>query len=275
MAFNINSSVSEQGRVVVNADLDLLEINTRKKAFDRPDTGTSLRRLYENNNYTTDDVFSILPGELCFMNVRTVSHKRKLIRDKDVLIYSSFNGALIENDRSFREKEAEVVCLGVAGIETIYNSSTATVSQDQAVVQVGGCHSIRNTGPYLIQTGDLIYWSLPEPKDTIGQKKIVGATLPFRLPEIFTKESIEQDLLDPEGHEDLKNVFEAFAHQLETLSRSPLSAQRKYFAGFTSLLFQQVFRREQMNLKSKIIGRALNTAKPGQEFDILLGSYSI
>ena len=169
MALNSNTSATQQGRVVVNALLDIEELSLRKTI----DLGVQTKlyaRLYDNTSME-DHYMGILPGEVLFMNASQLHGKRyRPIRDTHLIVFSSLNGILSSGSTSSSLTKADQLhFVGFADILSEFDSTR--MSDTGALAQVGGIRTVRNTGTKKIKPGDWVAWSLPDRSNVKTNKK--------------------------------------------------------------------------------------------------------
>ena len=279
-----NTNITQAGRVVVNANLDLEELGHRRTCELKPTSKT--KRLYENAPID-DKYMHIVPGEPLLMYIKRASvggvKKRKIIKDTDLVVFSSLNGILCKHNDDHEDLENFVTFVGFADIQTLFNSEGHT--RVDAVAQVGGLRTTVNTGNSYISAGDIIYWSLPSEEQARGKGKIVATLNPVRTHDPFNAQRLqklleegfgadEQDeTADPTDSQALAVYVDAIRRRLD---ESPeLLNSNAFWADTMSALCKHVFEPEYKKIKSRVVGRALTSAKPGQHFDIIIGSYSI
>lgn len=266
---NTNTHITQGGRVVVNAALDKEELMHRKTVDLK--AGGNKARLYDNSS--SDDVYMhIVPGEPLFMYKKRAalggSKKRKIMRDTDLVVFSSFNGIIGKRDQDPEDFRNELTFAGFADIQTLFDSDGYT--RVDAVTQVGGLRTTVNTGDKPIRQGDLVYWSLPSKRSAKGHSKIVAELKPFRNYEMFGENAIKEELKDEDSE-----LREACAKAGRMLTDSKEDFDKDVWAKILHGFSKEYFFREYSDIKSRIVGKAMKSAKPNQEFDILIGSYSL
>ena len=271
MSITRSTALTQKGRVVANTLFDKEDIQYRKTAVLKP--GGKLKKVYANAS--TDDKFMhVVPGELLFSyNQRTTVggvKKRKRLQDTELTVFSSLNGIVTKSNAEIEDLESNLIFAGFADTQVLYNSE-GPVNVD-GVTQLGGLRTTTNTGTSHIKQGDLVYWSLPTAREAHGRQKVVGAIRPLRKHTLFGEEEILK-LLNSEKGDNLSlfidNVEGKMAQSNGTLSK-------KEWAGIIAGISKYFFEPEYKKKKARIIGKALSSAKPGEEFDILIGgSYSI
>lgn len=276
---NTNTHITQGGRVVVNAALDKEELMHRKTVDLK--AGGKFKKLYDNSS--TDDVYMhIVPGEPLFMYKKRVAvgctKKRKMMRDTDLVVFSSLNGMIAHKDAEPECFHNELTFAGFADIQTLFNSEGYT--RVDAVAQVGGLRTTVNTGDKPIRQGDKVYWSLPSRRSAKGHSKIVAELKPLHKHDMFSIENIKEELtaklFDKSGKEmtsDLRDACEKAERKIMGVATKDFDA--KTWAEILSSFSKDYFLREYADIKSRVIGTAMKSAKPGQEFDILINGYSI
>lgn len=269
---NANTSITQVGRVVVNAAADSADLRARKIWEKKPHSGQ--KRLYENSS--VDDLYlPIVPGEPLFMYKKKSTicgtKKRKVLRDTDLLVFSSFNGVIANKKQSADDFEDDVSFMGFADIQTTFNSSGNNT--DDAVTQVGGLRTTVNTGDKFIAAGSQVYWALPNERTTRNHTKIVAKLLPLSRCDVFTPKALEKRIIEDEKSGD---GLAAFLFKLQEELQSDNASKDfnpKWWADKTSKLYREFYSGQAARLRSKVVGVAMSDAKPGQEFDVLIGAY--
>jgi hypothetical protein len=266
---NLNTSASQSGRVVVNAILDVNDLVSRK-TIDLS-SSTNYEKLYPYSS-TEDSWLSIIPGEALFMHRNNVQSKRKAVQDTYLEVFSSLNGLIVKKNQTIEEKENEMHFVGFADIRCDFDSKV--VRNEDCVVQLGGIRTIRNTGPYNIRVGDIIYWKLPDKQSIQPNRKILAEVRPVKIWSDFSKEKLYKRIVEKD-EDVLKDLFDQvdFVSNVSTVDEYKDNAMR--YSKHVSNLFSNVFMKEYTRIQSHVIGKALSDAKPNSEFDILCGSYTI
>lgn len=269
---NINTNITQGGRVVVNGALDKEDLVHRKTVDLK--SGTPFKKLYDNSS--TDDIYMhIVPGEPLFMYKKRASvggsKRRKTIRDTDVVVFSSLNGIIAKKQQSTKDFEDDLSFMGFADIQTVFNADGYT--REDCVTQVGGLRTTVNTGGSAIRAGDMVYWALPSPNNIKSHSKIVAELLPVRKHQLFSEKTIEKRLIQEAKWREAKADENVDLLALTDMFGLVETAEDK--ATLLSKMYRDCFIGEYAKFRSKVIGTAMSNAKPGQEIDILIGSYSI
>lgn len=270
---NSNTSITQAGRVVVNARHDSEDLLARKLWDARPHGNQ--KRLY--GNASTDDLYlQIMPGEPLFMYKKSSalsgSRKRKKLRDTDICVFSALNGVVAKKKHDPAGFEDELAFMGFADIATSF--STNADNTDDAVAQVGGMRTTVNTGGSKIMSGDIVYWSLPSERDVKSHSKVVAQLCPLKKRQIFTAKGIESTLM---RDADEKGKFSGMLQMMQDVIKESEDDELdiKLWSQNLAAIYEDFFIGDYAKLRSKIVGTAFSDAKPGQEFDILVGSYCV
>jgi hypothetical protein len=240
--FQNTTNITEQGRAVYNAHRDLDELKNRDKSF----TSSGIIKLYVDQ--ITDSTKSIVQGELVFSNKKAgkVNHKRKLTKISDLCVYSSFNGAFVEDkkidkpENARKKKRKDIQFMGVS--ELTSNHKPGVQNDDEVVVQVGGTRTIVNNSQEPINVGDLVMWDLPSQQSHNTRQQYPGISRCKVLPETKVYKGEDMEALY------LKNNRDGGADD---------------------------FVKAVLDTRRRIIGKALSCGAPGRPFDILLGNHSV
>lgn len=261
---SLNSSITSQGAVKYNAQRDVGEHQRRKKQ----------KRSAHGYAYTMvgDDYdLSIMPRDLCLRN-RVKSRHKRMYTDTDVNVFSSANrilayekmdGADTEYERVRRDMRQRYDFGGIAVTRSNCDASSAAGGDKEMVVLFGGTYTIRNTGNKQIYSGQYVMWDLPslDPRkprtwksDQVPHTKLVFETVPFDANEKYLLGT------DTASRETLKAAAKGLA-DVDT-------ADENRFAEAVQQ-FDETF----SDARRRVFGRALSSAAPGKEFDIVLGRY--
>lgn len=200
---------------------------------------------------------------------------QKSINDTEVQLLSCLNGLKtkstnITNKSSSDEKRLAVRKTlkfgGVAATRSIYDASKESYGRPIAndamfVSQFGGLCTIMNTGDEEIKAGHWVVWDLPkhpeEGLNMIGLKeKQMVITRPYRAYG-HDQKSIQLRLAtDP--------VLMAIMGRIKSDVAGDSSSQANLLIQLNDYLLEE---------RSRVIGRALQTAKTGETLDLLLGRY--
>lgn len=174
-------------------------------------------------------------------------------------------------------------------------------SKDTVALQFGGSCSVWNTGHLAIRPGQLIIWDFPlgaqngagKRKQPPGepQEKFLYATLPLEAAYNDDKQMgmMNYDFVsslytvhkhiyaDPNAKaktdegEQLRNIFRKMENELD-VAGADRNAKAQIFEKNLKQYSKTVVHMYE-SVRSRIIGKALSGAKPGQSFDILLGAF--
>lgn len=255
-----NSSITSLGTVKYNAQRDVVETHRRKR---RKDGNAVAAPTFTENVSKQDDEFSILPRELC-LRWLTPTTKKRMYTDTDVNVFSSANGLFLHKNTLYQSAsddpmealKSNLAFGGIAATRAVYSSTDR--SDDQMVVLFGGTTTIRNTGHEGIRSGDYVQWDLPatrnSKRDWVSKEaprsrdcrrtKLLFQTKPFRAQDC--------DLTVKEWT-DLKGKLDDADASHETCNA--------------------LLRRKFYEARRRVFGRALSSAAPGKEFDVLIGRY--
>ena len=247
-----NSSITAQGSVKYNAQRDVVDTHRRKRT--KGDEGS----IFTNASVSKqDDEFTIMPRELC-LRWRQQYTKKRMYTDTDVNVFSSANGLFLSEseapDAGQRGPKGKIEAMrkqldfgGIAATRAEYSSTDR--GDEQMVVLFGGTTTIRNTGHKDIRSGDYVQWDLPVGADQkpLAPKRSTACR--------HTKLLFQTNPFNPS---DCDLSDEEFQKLTSDLSKEAVN-------GFIRRLYYEKRRR--------VFGRALSSAPPGKEFDVLLGRY--
>jgi hypothetical protein len=267
---SMNSSITSLAPVKYNAQRDVRERRHRVK---RRKGNSSSVEIYPQST-ANDDVFSILPREVCLRRAPNASNSHKrLYTDTDLDVFSSLNKAAVastedvspENARIRLRKEFDFG--GVAVTRAWCDSSSSTNSNNEMVVLFGGTFTIRNTGVETIFSGQWVMWDLPfvsEQKrgnkhtwrsDQVPSDKLLVETRPFTPANMFPT---REELVGQEP--DIEDIASEFSKTLGDDDTGFSTAFKKMEAVFHGP-------------RRRVFARALSTGEAGKEFDVVLGRY--
>lgn len=245
----IKTPITHAGRVVYNARRDSTETTRRRSKRGRQASNA----LYQGSD-VHDENHSIQPYELCIRNKRT-----KLVRhtpnDTEIHCFSSANGmySLTESgqDATARNKKRDTLQFaGVASNRAAYDPNN-NANEEHFAVQVGGLQTMYNTSGGDIHAGQIILWDMPT--ENAGKLKIPGVRKSKLLFQTVPYETV-QGTYDAELNKALETA-EVPEENRDTLKKAFANAHAR--------------------LQSRVIGKALSSAKKGKPFDILLGHYGV
>ena len=263
---SLNSSITSQGTVKFNAQRDVVETHRRKRY-----KKTNLNKQSAAGTFAPfaqasrqDDVFTIMPRELCLRWMTPTTHKH-MHGDSDVNVFSSANCLFLDKATAgselsqAKDDAAKVQVLrrqlefgGVAVTRAVFSTDQRT--DDQMVVLFGGSTTIRNTGHAPIRSGDYVQWDLPLQLTSDGTVSI------YESPR--SKDAPKEKLLfqtKPFRESDC----DVTAEDIRTLEN----------AAYNKDSLNGVLRNRFYHNRRRVFGRALSSAEKGKEFDILLGRY--
>lgn len=264
---SLNTSITSQGGVKFNAQRDVSEHHRRKKAR------KNSVYAYPNADPGDDSDLSIMPRDLCLRR-RVKSQYKRMYTDTDINVFSSANRMFnlvpglppmsakdLDNKRDWlRDMRSQFDFGGIAVTPARCDQNGAPGGEKNCVVLFGGSFTIRNTGDEDIYSGQHVMWDLPDPispthtwtSDQVPRTKLVFQTKPFTLENKYSLESAAE-----------RNDLVAAAQQLVETKGDEVP--------FASAM--QAFEARFMDGPRRVFGRAVSSAKPGKEFDIILGRY--
>ena len=246
----IKTPITHAGRVVYNAQRDSVETHRRRSKRGR-DGKTA---LYPNSD-VNDENHSIQPYELCVRNKRA-----KLVRwapnDTDIHVFSSANGMYSwDGNKDPGAKRATLQFAGVASNRAAYDPRN-NANEEHLAVQVGGLQTMYNTSNGEIHAGQVILWDMPD--QNAGKLKIPGVPKDKLLFQTVPYNSTEKGKYD-----------QALDTALTTYDNDDGDANA------ARVTLKKAFADAHARLQSRVIGKALSSAKSGKPFDILLGHYGV
>jgi len=286
------SPVTQQAVVSVNAGYDRFFCNYRKN-----DKDTNKHPQYistDDHNYTIQQreiVFRLNPR---FDNV--INRPRQAgVNDIALKVFSSLNnvpnpavlslmvparGKAVSQNAYLRSMFSFV---GVAQTVSMYENKN---SKDNLAVQVSGSCSIHNTGPKPITAGMKVCWDLPpnEPLAAGTKRKIV---MPQGVPmdkHLFSTVPLDEILADGSGSR-LYDFANYIMNAHDFMGAAPATEEAKMLAMLYNGLRAQnpnpaaveefirtITTMYEEHCRSRVIGVALSSAGPGEQFDICLGT---
>ena len=271
---SFSNPITKSGRVVYNVCMDMDHARYRQK----PAEGRYV--AVENiSQRVSADILTIQPHEICLQQDESMFRRgyQKSINDTEVQLLSCLNGlktkaSVLSGKASSDEKRLAVRKTlkfgGVAATRSIYDASKESYGRPIAndamfVSQFGGLCTIMNTGDVEIKAGQWVVWDLPkhpeEGLNMIGLKeKQMVITRPYRA----------------YGH-DMKSLKLRLATDTQLIavmgrirgaaqSGTDSEDEARLLIGLNDYLLEE---------RSRVIGRALQTAKTGETLDLLLGRY--
>lgn len=270
---SFSNPITKSGRVVYNVCMDMDHARYRQK----PAEGR-FRAVENISQRVSADILTIQPHEICLQQDESMFRRgyQKSINDTEVQLLSCLNGlktksSNISGRASSDEKRLAVRKTlkfgGVAATRSIYDASKESYGRPIAndamfVSQFGGLCTIMNTGDEEIHAGHWVVWDLPkhpeEGLNMIGLKeKQMVITRPYRAYG-HDKKSIQLRLLtDP-------ILMSVMGTIRSAAGSSAPDEEARLLMGLNDYLLEE---------RSRVIGRALQTAKTGETFDLLLGRY--
>ena len=254
---SLTSPLTTQGRVAVNAIRDHQDTRIRQRDLRIDPTNTVFGERF------ADEDQSIEPHELCLMFTKSQG-RNAVPSDTDFNVFSNANGlrprkrlrkgasSETQTERRKRQREAlyeELQTAGVASNRARYDP-TNTANEEMLAVQIGGLQTMYNTGNVPINAGHIIVWDLPEEANSRERPRIRGTnkskllfqTIPYEV--AAKKVSLAQ-----------KKAVEAYDGDKDA---------DKLIKALVALDLQ---------LRKRVVGKALSCAKPGKPFDLMLGHY--
>jgi hypothetical protein len=171
---NPNSNAPmQQARVVHNVDLDKTEIANRHD-ITRPEP------MFPKAADQYDDC--VFAREICLTynpRYREQSSQNK----KEIKVFSSLNGAFKKTD-SIVSLYDKLMYFGIAGINCYYDFRSERNSHSGLPAALHGTDATTNTGKQRIMSGDLVIYSIPDPKSAPNKPDVPGRyvaeTTPYR-----------------------------------------------------------------------------------------------
>jgi hypothetical protein len=270
---SFSNPITKSGRVVYNVCMDMDHARYRQKAAEG-----RFRAVDNVSQRVSADILTIQPHEICLQQDESMFRRgyQKSINDTEIQLLSCLNGLKTKSSNltgktSSDEKRLAVRKTlkfgGVASTRSIYDASKESYGRPIAndamfVSQFGGLCTIMNTGDEEIKAGHWIVWDLPkhpeEGLNLIGLKeKQMVITRPYRA----------------YGH-DMKSIKLRLATDpvligvMGRLRNDGATGNSDQQASLLITLNDYL-----LEERSRVIGRALQTAKTGETLDLLLGRY--
>jgi hypothetical protein len=182
--------VTQAGKVIINGHYDQSDNNKRRQNLKN---GVALYKGPVDQN-----TVSIKQYELC-MRKKTVYGQTGDLNAPLNAVFSTTNGFGLKN-QTYYELLESIEYAGFAQVKNDHNDLNPSNQEGIALI-VGGLVTIKNTGPYRINNGDLIYWELPdlnEPTEK-GNKQSERQpfwTIPYGLERDKLSIKVLRDMLD-------------------------------------------------------------------------------
>lgn len=252
----IKNPITHAGRVVYNAQRDSVETRRRKRK-----NGDEV--LFPAKH---DEDYSIQPYELCIRNKRT-KFTRYAPNDTDIHVFSSANGMFHPGPvlgpgatpqqiraaaaKRMEDKRDQLQFAGVASNRAAYDPNNDH-NEEHLAVQVGGLQTVYNTGDKEIHAGQIILWDMPT--ENAGVLKIPGVQK--------SKYLFKTVPYDQAADTALAAALDQVLADAGVVANARTAVIKKLKAAYEGL-------------QSRVVGKALSSAKKGKPFDILLGHYGV
>lgn len=268
---SFSNPITKSGRVVYNVCMDMDHARYRQKPAEgrfRPVDNISQR--------VSADILTIQPHEICLQQDESMFRRgyQKSINDTEVQLLSCLNGLKTKSSNLTGKSSSDERRLavrktlkfgGVAATRSIYDASKESYGRPIAndamfVSQFGGLCTIMNTGDEEIKAGQWVVWDLPkhpeEGLNLIGLKeKQLVITRPYR--------AYGHDMRSLQLRLQTDSVLISVMGKIRAAAGDP-AAEASLLITLNDYLLEE---------RSRVIGRALQTAKTGETFDLLLGRY--
>lgn len=268
---SFSNPITKSGRVVYNVCMDMDHARYRQKPAEgrfRPVDNISQR--------VSADILTIQPHEICLQQDESMFRRgyQKSINDTEVQLLSCLNGLKTKSSNLTGKSSSDEKRLavrktlkfgGVAATRSIYDASKESYGRPIAndamfVSQFGGLCTIMNTGDEEIKAGQWVVWDLPkhpeEGLNLIGLKeKQLVITRPYR--------AYGHDMRSLQLRLQTDSVLISVMGKIRSAANDP-AAEASLLITLNDYLLEE---------RSRVIGRALQTAKTGETFDLLLGRY--
>jgi len=274
MGFGANRNpITPHGRVVYNAKPDMVDYRSRMKSASMEGLGDT-------------EFMTIKRHEPCLMKMRTKPMRH--FNTNELLVTGCTNG-IGSSPAKLDSVYSGYRFAGIAQSECLYDTANNWVS-DELTIQVGGLTTVYNTGAEMIHAGDFVMWEVFDESEAGGRMypRVVGQPKNKRLvvlksftPMVVeeTTEDIWKYIFGPNNQPPavLSNpVHKTTASLIQNTAKNNIAMPKTGpYAGkavglAAALLVQEVTR----EAKSRIVGKAMSTAEPGKNFDVLLGKYA-
>jgi hypothetical protein len=278
-----SNPVTQQAVVTVNAGFDRHFCNYRKNLIASNKVPATELHTSDDNCYTVQQrelVFRLKP----MYDDKTNKPRGTGVNDIALKVFSSINNffmpskvmPLTKLPQDWKSQVMSAVSfVGVAVTPADYTNHNF---KDNLAVQVAGSCTIANTGSSSITAGQLVCWDIPE-MAKVGKKRALPAGEPLDK-YLFATVPLD-DILEDKKTTTRSYDFARFfvkAHSLDVGKTATDDEVKNHFIELTqnSTDFEELIRFVCMNyeqmVRSRIIGIALSSAQPGDNFDILLQS---
>lgn len=273
---SFSNPITKSGRVVYNVCLDLDHARWRGK----PPTSRYLE-VPHCSPVVNDNVLTVMPHEICLQQDQS-QFKRgftRSVNDTEVQLLSCLNGLKTKSSNiqgvraeAQRRKIRQTLKFGgVAATDAQYSKHKFKPIANDAmfVSQFGGLCTIMNTGTDTIYAGDYVVWDLPnKPNEGTGligcKEKQLVITRPHR-PQAMSTASIQYMV---ENNPDLDNELNRHIGSIQGMNGVIDNTTKGHMAAGVGCVLDHI-----LEERSRVIGRALQIAKTGETFDLLLGRY--
>jgi hypothetical protein len=142
---------------------------------------------------------------------------------------------------------------GIAATRAKHDSKDMAANEDDCVVQTGGMCTMYNNGPHVIEVNNFVMWDFP------------GGD-----------EQVEKRLAKPEGVPRTKAQFVPVPVPVVFKELDDCYEETREPASWKEMVtIHRQFEKYRHNINSRVIGRSLTRAAPGQAFDLLLGAFIV
>ncbi len=168
------SPITKAGHVAYNGFVDRDAIKNRRESV------KMVSAFYASD--VSDESFAIFQHDVLLTEKARMNRQRDRAKASNPFVLSTLNGAGRRGEPKHKLVE-RFSFAGVSGSQGAKYDSTSTTSDMDIALDIGGLHTIVNTGPKRIKNGDLIWWDLPDPGQTEiarkGSERLVPITRPY------------------------------------------------------------------------------------------------
>lgn len=304
MSFNQETTAFEQGPVVVNTQRDDVEIRNRMRLSAANGEYSQLFQPFGSAGSDHHDCFSIYIGEIVLGFKDSDNFGQTT--DTDRVGVSSLNGAYVEYDGERTILDAQkarvklrdqLTLLGIARNDAPFDVNDSSRDVPMFAALIGGTKSMYNTGEEQINPGDILCWDLPRIEehmhgfrpveratiDGVEDRKLLPVLCKFEdalngdvnyitnqyMSNYYKKDrsGTDDDNLNSESIEIVSQL--ALNEFVKNVQGGKLD-DRKMGESVLKLMSSIVQAYRQTS--SRVIGKAITGALPGQQLDVLIGS---
>lgn len=271
----VQNPITQSGRVVLNATKDEYSIHRRRTAIRNHIPGENLSpsdKIVWGSGADVDDDYSVLVHEIAVHDSNR-QFEHRMARHESVPVVTSANGFTADCYDLYQPAgKNSLTFMGIAGTRARHNEVDAIANESDCVVQIGGLCTIINNGPFQIPVGEWVCWDFPVPDEhargddelpkqqgvSSSKKQFIVRGYNAFMSSVLNIQNAYKKSYDSSrlGKMQETPVEKSYAMEMFNVQENCLQAQSRM-----------------MQIQGRIFGKAMNTAQPGQQLDILLGAH--